>query len=190
MLQTLLRHPPHFFATPVSAGRRIPDTARILSLVFALFFINGGPTFTLGATRALAAGQDGASDPQLSVEVDGQRYALLRPLSGDEIRELVSDHTLVFLHPDGEELEFHFANGQTLNGWSRSASANAGLWQIKTDEICWSYPGGTHCKTIWTTERENLYAQVPGWYDGPLAFWWEPGDSRALQDRPEEGDAI
>lgn len=139
---------------------------------------------------AQAAGLSQSEETRLSVEYEGERHFLIRKLSGAEIRELVSDNTLIFIHPRGEEEEYHFSNGQTLNSWSQDDTANAGLWQIEEDEICWTYPGGTHCKPIWTTEREDLYAQVPGWYDGPLAFIWEPGDSRRLQDREELGNAI
>ena len=144
----------------------------------------------LGGGAADATGLSQPEETRLSVQYDDERHFLIRKLSGDEIRELVSDNTLIFIHPQGEEQEYHFGNGQTLNGWSLDDTANAGLWQIEQDEICWTYPGGTHCKPIWATEREHLYAQVPGWYDGPLAFLWEQGDSRRLQDREELGDAI
>jgi len=147
-------------------------------------------SFLSGGGVADATGLSQPEETRLSVEYDGERHFLIRKLSGDEIRELVSDNTLIFIHPQGEEQEYHFSNGQTLNGWSLDDTANAGLWQIEQDEICWTYPGGTHCKPIWATEREHLYAQVPGWYDGPLAFLWEEGDSRRLQDREELGDAI
>ena len=143
-----------------------------------------------GGAPAFATGLSQPEETRLSVQYEGERHFLTRKLSGEEIRGLVSDNTLIFIHPNGEEVEYHFSNGQTLNGWLQEDTANAGLWQIEADEICWTYPGGTHCKPIWTTEREDLYAQVPGWYDGPLAFIWEPGDSRRLQDREELGNAI
>ena len=143
-----------------------------------------------GGAPAFATGLSQPEETRLSVQYEGERHFLTRKLSGEEIRGLVSDNTLIFIHPNGEEVEYHFSNGQTLNGWLQEDTANAGLWQIEEDEICWTYPGGTHCKPIWTTEREHLYAQVPGWYDGPLAFIWEPGDSRRLQDREELGNAI
>ncbi len=144
----------------------------------------------VAGVAAQATGLSQPEETRLSVEYGGKRHFLIRKLSGAEIREMVSDNTLIFIHPRGEEEEYHFSNGQTLNSWSQDHTANAGLWQIEEDQICWTYPGGTHCKPIWTTEREHLYAQVPGWYDGPLAFIWERGDSRRLQDREELGNAI
>jgi len=163
---------------------RLAAPARITGLFALLLLLLGS------GTAAFATGLSQPEETRLSVQYDGERHFLIRKLSGEEIRALVSDNTLIFIHPRGEEVEYHFSNGQTLNGWLQDDTANAGLWQIEADEICWTYPGGTHCKPIWATEREHLYAQVPGWYDGPLAFLWEPGDSRRLQDREELGDAI
>lgn len=139
---------------------------------------------------AFAAGQGSEGEGRESVVYEGERYFLVRKLSGDEIIELVSGHTLVFIHPHGEEQEFHSANGQTINGFGEQGEANGGFWQVEGDEICWTYASGTHCKPIWASERDGLYGQVPGWYDGPLPFVWEPGDSRQMQERPMAGDAI
>ena len=139
---------------------------------------------------AFAAGQGSEGEGRESVVYEGERYSLVRKLSGDEIIELVSGHTLVFIHPHGEEQEFHSANGQTINGFGEQGEANGGFWQVEGDEICWTYASGTHCKPIWASERDGLYGQVPGWYDGPLPFVWEPGDSRQMQERPMAGDAI
>ena len=139
---------------------------------------------------AHAAGQSEQAEDRLWVEYDGTRYFLTRQLLADELHELLSGNTLIFMHPSGNEQEFHRENGQTLNGWEDGEDASAGFWQIEGDEICWTYPSGTHCKPVFQSERDNLYGQVPGWYDGPLAFIWEPGDSRGLSERPVRGNAI
>ena len=89
----------------------------------------------LGGGVAYATGLSQPEETRLSVEYDGERHFLIRKLSGAEIRELVSDNTLIFIHPRGEEEEYHFSNGQTLNSWSQDDTANAGLWQIEEDEI-------------------------------------------------------
>ena len=170
-----------FLPLRLAAPALISGLSAVLLLVLPLLG-GGAPAFATGLSQP--------EETWLSVQYEGERHFLTRKLSGEEIRGLVSDNTLIFIHPNGEEVEYHFSNGQTLNGWLQEDTANAGLWQIEEDEICWTYPGGTHCKPIWTTEREHLYAQVPGWYDGPLAFIWEPGDSRRLQDREELGNAI
>ena len=142
------------------------------------------------APLARAAGQNEAAEERLSVEYDGQRYFLTRQLSSEELQDLLAGNTLVFLHPGGEEQELHLEDGRTLNGWSITENADTGFWQIEGDEVCWTYSSGTHCKPLFASEMENLYAQVPGWHDGPLAFIWEPGDSRGLGARPLNGDAI
>ena len=150
----------------------------------------GSMTVILGAAIAQAAGQGEDAETRLSVEYDGTRYFLTRQLKNEELHELLTGNTLVFIHPSGEEQELHLENGQTLNGWETGRDASSGFWQIEGDEVCWTYPSGTHCKPLFQSEREGLYGQVPGWYDGPLAFIWEPGDSRGLLDRPLRGDAI
>ena len=150
----------------------------------------GGGAVVIGSTLAMAAGQGEDAEPRLSVEYDGSRYFLTRQLMNDELHELLAGNTLVFIHPAGEEQELHLENGQTLNGWGEASDASTGFWQVEGDEVCWTYPSGTHCKPLYQSELENLYGQVPGWYDGPLAFIWEPGDSRGLLDRPLRGDAI
>jgi hypothetical protein len=151
---------------------------------------SGAIALALGASFASAAGQGDEAETRMSVLYEGERYFLTRPLDGDELRELLTGNTLIFLHPSGEEQELHMESGATINGWEGAEDANTGFWQIEEDEVCWTYPSGTHCKPLFYSERENLYGQVPGWYDGPLAFIWEPGDSRGLMERPLAGDAI
>jgi len=142
------------------------------------------------APQGLAAGQGEEGEARLSVAYEGQRYFLVRALEGDELEELLSGNTMMFIHPNGLEVEFHRENGQTANGWAEQDEAKSGFWQVEGDEVCWTYNSGTHCKPMWTTEREDLYAQVPGWYDGPLGALWEQGDSRNMMDRPVSGNAI
>jgi len=165
--------------------RKLEHLAKALSVLVA-----GSSMLVLGAVIAKAAGQGEDAAPRLFVEYDGSRYFLTRQLNNEELHELLTGNTLVFIHPAGEEQELHLENGQTLNGWEAGRDASTGFWQIEGDEVCWTYPSGTHCKPLYESELENLYGQVPGWYDGPLAFIWEPGDSRGLLDRPLRGDAI
>ena len=171
------------FPTTAHAARSLGAAALVLGASLGLA--------SLGlASLGLAAGQDEEAENRLSVVYEGERYFLTRQLDGEELRDLIAGNTLIFLHPQGEEQELHRENGGTINGWKGEESANSGFWQIEEDEVCWTYPAGNHCKPLFYTERENLYGQVPGWYDGPLAFIWEPGDSRGLMERPLRGNAI
>ena len=57
----------------------------------------------LGGGVAYATELSQPEETRLSVEYDGERHFLVRKLSGAEIRELVSDNTLIFIHLRGEE---------------------------------------------------------------------------------------
>lgn len=138
-----------------------------------------------------AAGQDdGPSQSFMTMEYDGKTWILIEQLNGDELQELLAGNTAIFIHPTGEEQEFHRENGTTVNGWNNRENASTGFWQVEGDEVCWTYGSGTHCKPLYRTEREDLFGQVPGWYGQPLPFLIEAGDSRGMLDRPIEGDAI
>lgn len=142
------------------------------------------------APPASAAGQDEPVSDHMTVVYEGTRYALTRQLQADELRALLAGNTLIFIHPDGQEQEYHLESGQTLNGWAASQEASTGFWQIEGDEVCWTYISGTHCKPLYQSEREDLYGQVPGWYDAPLALIWEPGDSRGMKQRSIKENSI
>ena len=86
-------------------------------------------------TGVAQAGLSQSEETRLSVEYEGERLPDPQAL---EIRELVSDNTLIFIHP---RRGVYFSNGQTLNSWSQDDTANAGPGRSRMN--CWTYPGGT-----------------------------------------------
>ena len=105
----------------------IPSNRRFLPLLpFQPFLLLRQAAWTLAAglvlpalmllvtgVAAQAAGLSQSEETRLSVEYEGERHFLIRKLSGAEIRELVSDNTLIFIHPGGQEEEHHFSNGHS-----------------------------------------------------------------------------
>jgi hypothetical protein len=65
------------------------------------------------------------------------------PLTGEEIRALISNNTVTGRHDDGVPFsEWHAPDGRVLGHNNREAVDN-GCWDIRGDAVCYYYAGGS-----------------------------------------------
>jgi len=66
----------------------------------------------------------------------------LHALDGDELRELVTGNTIYGEHDNGMPYsEFHSPDGRIF-GHNNNDPVKDGCWQIRGDNVCYSYEGG------------------------------------------------
>jgi hypothetical protein len=108
-----------------------------------------------------------------------------RNLTGEELRRLVSGHTVTGRHDTGMPYsEWHAPSGQVYGHNNREPNDKA-CWDIKGDAVCYYYSGGVSRGTFcWTFQRvaENGYRLQSEETNVMATGIWQAGNPHDFSD--------